>query len=380
MKLRRKIFDLIKQTFQEWQEDNVSRLAAALAYYTIFSLAPLLIIAITLAGLIWSRSTVQSQVLLQVQDLIGQNGADFVRSLLQNASINLDNGFFASIIGLGALIFGSIGVFRQLRNTLNSMWGIEPENESGFWKSVKLVLIKNLLSFAMVMGVGFLLIVSLVVSTIVSVMGSILTNIFLLPTFFMGIINTIVTLLIITFVFALLFKYLPETKVAWGDVILGGFVTAVLFLIGKYVIGLYLGKSSIGVTFGAAGSLALLLIWVYYSAQIFFFGAEFTQVYANKFGSKIRASKNASLIETEPHLAGQEIHSSYKNIKKYQPDPEISYIARSQSNVYMKAKRRYAVHKKSSDIFTGVFIISVILAFSFLSKMLLRLSFSNRNG
>ncbi len=286
----KKILDLFKKTYDEWQDDNVSRLAAALAYYTIFSLAPLLIIAVTVAGFVWSRNEVESQVLYQVQGLLGENGAEFVQSLMQNASVNLDSGIFTTVIGVGALIFGSIGVFRELHNALNTMWGIEEKKVNRFWNSLKSVFLENFLSFAMVMGVGFVLLVSLIISTGLTALNRILTDYLLLSGFLMGVINTVVTLAVVTLVFALLFKYLPDTQVAWKDVFLGGFVTAILFSIGKYAIGIYLGNSSVGVTFGAAGSLALLLIWVYYSAQIFFFGAEFTQVYANQYGSKIRTT------------------------------------------------------------------------------------------
>lgn len=288
MKTIKQILDLLKKTYTEWQEDNVSRLAAALAYYTIFSLAPLLIIAVTVAGFVWSRSEVEAQVLLQIQELLGENGAEFVQTLMQNASVNLDSGIFTTVVGVGALIFGSIGVFRQLRSALNTMWGIEEEKVEGIWKSIKSVLVDNIFNFAMVMSVGFILLVSLVISTGLTAVNSLVTEYLLISSFLVGLINTVVSLVIITLVFALLFKYLPETHVAWSDVFLGGFVTALLFGIGKYAIGIYLGNSSVGVTFGAAGSLALLLIWVYYSAQIFFFGAEFTQVYANQYGSKIR--------------------------------------------------------------------------------------------
>lgn len=287
MKIVKKALNLLKQTYEEWKDDKVSRLAAALAYYTIFSLAPLLLIAITVASLIWSRGTVETSVLNQMQGLLGADGADFIANMLQNASININQGIWTTIVGVGVLIFGSIGVFRELRNALNTMWGIETPEIKGFWKNIKHLILKNLLSFTMVLGVGFILLVSLLVSTALTALNGLVNTYIQLPQFLTGFLNTIVTLAIITLVFALLFKYLPETEVAWGDVFFGGFVTAALFLIGKFGIGIYLGNSSVGTTFGAAGSLALLLIWVYYSAQIFYFGAEFTQVYANRYGSKI---------------------------------------------------------------------------------------------
>lgn len=300
MNTAKKIIELLKQTFKEWQEDHVSRLAAALAYYTIFSLAPLLIIAITIAGLLWSRDAVETQVLTQMQGLIGAQGAEFVEAMLQDASANIKGGIIATIVGVVLLIFGAIGVFKQLRDTLNTIWEIPAKETEGFWQSIKSTIAKNLFSFAMVVAVGFLLLVSLIISTSLTALGDYISTLLALPDFVLIILNFVVTLLVIGFVFALLFKFLPETSVAWKDVLLGGFVTAFLFMLGKYAIGLYLGNSSVGVSFGAAGSLAVLLVWIYYSAQIVFFGAEFTQVYANKYGSKIRPTGDTDATDPEP--------------------------------------------------------------------------------
>ena len=313
-----KVFDLFKQTFQEWQEDKASLLAASLAYYTIFSLAPLLILAITVAGVILNRSAVEAQILIQAQNLIGKNGADFIKTLMENVSINLDKGIIASIIGLVALIFGAINIFRVLRNTLNTIWDVKVEEQNGFWKSIKSVLLENALSFAMVMGVGLILMVSFVLNTGLSALNGALSNAYFIPEFVISILNFAVTLAIITIVLALLFKFLPETEVAWSDVLLGCLVTSVLFLLGNFAISFYLGSSSIGVTFGAAGSLAVVLIWIYYSAQIIFFGAEFTQVYANKYGSKIRASEGARIISSTSQQAFGEQRF------KFQKDYKIS--------------------------------------------------------
>ena len=303
--------NLLKQTFKEGQEDNISRLAAALAYYTIFSLAPLLIIAIAIAGFIWRKSIVKSQVLIQIESLLGPQGSDFIQSLLENASANLQSsgGIFTTVIGVGVLIFGSIKAFRELRESLNVIWEVETPKVKGVWNSIKSVLKRDVLSFAMVMGVGFLLLVSLIFSTLLSLLSGVLQGFFPMPTVWMAILNNLVSLLIFSLVFSLLYKYIPQTRVAWSDVTLGGFVTAVLFLAGKFLIGLYLGNSSIGASFGAAGSLALLLVWVYYSAQILFFGAEFTQVYANKYGSAI--PKNAESTKHAPENSSRlESHSA----------------------------------------------------------------------
>lgn len=379
MKLLKKLFEIFKLTFQKWQEDDVSQLAAGLAYYTIFSLAPLLIIAITVAGFIWSRSSVETQVLSQLQAVLGKNGADLIKTLLENVTGNLNKGVFASMIGVLALIFGSINIFNQLRNTLNTIWDIRVEKQQGFWKSIKSILLDNILSFGMVMGVGFILLVSIIINTGLSMLNKTLSNIYFLPDFLTALINFVVSLTIITIILAFLFKYLPETEVAWKDVLLGCFITSVLFILGNYAISYYLGYSSIGVTFGAAGSLAVFLVWVYYSAQILFFGAEFTQVYANKFGSRIQASEGARIITSISHQTLEKTYLDKKRFEKYQPDPEISYIARSQSKVFMKDKRRKVVNKKLSDTYKGVLIISVILVVSFVSNMLVRLNFSKRN-
>ncbi len=379
MNILKKILNLFKKTFEEWQEDNVSRLAAALAYYTIFSLAPLLIIAVTIAGFVWSRSEVEAQVLLQIQDLIGENGAEFVQTLMQNASVNLENGIFASVIGIGALVFGSIGVFRELHNALNTMWGIKEEKVKGFWNSIKSFIFEKFLSFAMVMGVGFILLVSLIISTGLEALNRILADHFFLSGFLMGLINNLVTLAVITLVFALLFKYLPETHVAWGDVFLGGFVTAILFGLGKYAIGLYLGNSSVGVTFGAAGSLALLLIWVYYSAQIFFFGAEFTQVYANLYGSKIRTSV---LDENTPGKTSKAINlrnkvplvleSTLVNVEVIKDHQKIPNKADSSET--SSTKRKYGIQSGQHNSYKGVLTFLGVLLAGLISTITIKLN------
>ncbi|MAT43572.1 MAG: ribonuclease BN [Anaerolineaceae bacterium] len=308
MELLKKIFGLLKQTFKEYQEDNISRLAAALAYYTIFSLAPLLIIAISVAGFIWSQRAAESQVLAQMESLLGPQGTNFIQSLLDNASSHLQDGggVFTTVIGVGVLIFGSVKAFRELREALNTIWDVETPKQKGLWNSMKAVIKTDVLSFAMVMGVGFLLIVSLIFSTLLSTLGEILKSSLPLPNVWMAILNNLVTLFIFTIVFSILFKYLPQTRIAWGDVTLGGFVTALLFLAGKALIGLYLGNSSIGASFGAAGSLALLLVWIYYSAQILFLGAEFTQVYANQYGSNIPKYVN-KMPESKSRLEAENV-------------------------------------------------------------------------
>lgn len=277
---------LFKLTYQGWKEDYASRLSAALAYYTIFSLAPLLVIVIAITGLIWEAEAVRAQILSQVQSLVGAEGADFVANLITNTGSPGED-IVVLIIGILTLLFGALGVFNELHNSLNIILNVKQEQAKGFLQAVKKVIIDRLLSFTMILGIGFLLLVSLVVTAGLSATQETIGNAFPMSEFILQVVNLVISLGVITVLFALIFKFLPDAQIAWRDVWLGAFVTAMLFSIGKAAIGIYLGNSAVASIFGAAGSLVLLLLWIYYSAQILFFGAEFTQVYANKYGSKI---------------------------------------------------------------------------------------------
>jgi membrane protein len=287
-KMRKRLSDLpaiLKLAYQEWKEDDASRLSAALAYYTIFSLAPLLVIVIAVTGLIWQADVVRMQILSQVGDLIGSEGADFIANLISNRGKPAE-GIVALLIGILALLFGALGVFNELHNSLNIIWEVKVEKPAGFLQGVKKLLIDRFLSFAMILAIGFLLLVSLVVTAALSATQETIGNTFPLSELLLQIVNLAISLAVITVLFALLFKFLPDVEIEWRDVWVGAFVTALLFSVGKALIGIYLGNSAVASTFGAAGSLVLLLLWIYYSAQILFFGAEFTQVYANQYGSK----------------------------------------------------------------------------------------------
>ena len=277
---------ILKLSYQDWKEDKASRLSAALAYYTIFSLAPLLIIVIAVTGLFWQHQAVQDQVMGQIQGLVGKEGARFVSDLLTSAS-NPARGITATIIGIITLVFGALGVFNELHNSLNIIWNVKEEETKGFLQSVKKIILDRFLSFTMILGIGFLLLVSLVISAGLSAVQTTVGNAIPLSEVVLQIINLVISIGVITVLFALLYKFLPDAEIAWRDVWLGAFVTAILFSLGKFLIGLYLGNSAVASSFGAAGSLVLLLVWIYYSAQILFFGAEFTQVYANRLGSRI---------------------------------------------------------------------------------------------
>jgi len=292
-----RLWDLLRKTLTEWQEDKAPRLAAALAYYTAFSLAPILVIAIAVVGVVFDRQAAREQVVRQINSLAGPQGAELVDSML-NAAQDMGENVLATVFGLLALIFGATGVFGQLQDALNTMWEVAPKPQKGITGFIK----KRFFSFTMVVGVGFLLLVSLAISAALSALSE--WSVGLLPGLeaVMQGINFVVSLLVITLLFALVFKYVPDAEIAWWDVWLGAGVTALLFTIGKLLIGLYLGNTDVTEGFGAAGALVVILLWVYYSAQISFFGAEFTQVYANAYGSRVVPDEDAVALSEEARL------------------------------------------------------------------------------
>jgi membrane protein len=295
MRLKR-IFKLLKDTATEWNEDNVPMFAAALAYYTIFSLAPLLLIAIAIVGFFFGEAAAQGEIVRQIQGLIGRDGAEAIQTMIQNAHKPGSGGALATIVGVVLLFLGASGVFGQLQTALNTIWEVKPKPGNG----IRSFLQSRFLSFAMVLVIGFLLLVSLVLSTVLAAIGSFFSN--LLPGFSaLGeIINFVVSFAVVTLLFAGIYKFLPDVKVPWKNLWVGAGVTSLLFTIGKALIGLYLGSSGVSSTYGAAGSIVVLLLWVFYSAQILLFGAEFTQVYSKYQGTPIRPSKHAVQIVKEP--------------------------------------------------------------------------------
>jgi membrane protein len=346
--------NLLKLTYQGWKEDKASRLAAALAYYTIFSLGPLLIIVIAVTGFFWQREAVQSSVMNQVQGLVGAEGATFVSDLLTSAS-DPARSILATILGVITLIFGALGAFNELHNALNTIWEVKEEETKGFLESIKKVIFSRLLSFTMILGIGFLLLVSLVISAGLSAVQETVGNAIPVSEILLQIINLIISIGVITVLFALIFKYLPDAEIAWRDVWLGAFVTALLFSLGKFLIGLYLGNSAVGSSFGAAGSLVLLLVWIYYSAQILFFGAEFTQVYANNYGSKIVPEG-----EEKPAEPGPAPQSSRRQpVRAYRPElamPAASAIMQGERGLEREKQQtaRIFVGLMAASFFTGI--------------------------
>ena len=279
---------LIKETFSEWSEDKASRLAAALAYYVAFSLGPILVIAIAVVGLFYDKTSAQQQIITQIGRMAGPNAGELVNSML-NAAREMGSNWLAAVLGLVALVFGATGVFGELQDSLNTIWDVELKPGIGLMGIIK----KRFFSLTIIIGFGFLLLISLIITAGLSALQG--WSLGLFPGFevLMQLLNFGVSILVITVLFGLLFKFVPDVEIAWRDVWLGAGVTSILFTIGKFLIGVYLGNGSAVNQFGAAGSLAIILLWVYYSSQITFLGAEFTQVYANKFGSRVEPDEDA---------------------------------------------------------------------------------------
>ncbi|MEA3207471.1 MAG: rane protein [Chthoniobacter sp.] len=288
-------FSLTKQAAIAWMDDNAPTLGAALAYYTIFSLAPLLIISIGLAGMVLGQEAAQGQIFDQLRSLVGDEGGRAMQEMVRNAGSEKDTSVFATVLGGVTLLFGASTVFGQLQTSLNAVWGVQPKPGRG----VRGIIEDRVLSFGLILAVGFLLLVSLVLTAVVAGVGKWMGGVLPGGEAMTQVLNFALSLAVITALFAMIFKMLPDAKIAWHDVWIGAFITALLFVIGKSVLGIYLGKSSVGSSFGAAGSLIVLVVWVYYSAQILFFGAEWTQVYANRFGSHVEPTKNAVAIDKE---------------------------------------------------------------------------------
>jgi membrane protein len=289
------LWQLLKQAFDEWSEDRVPRLAAALSYYTTFSLAPLLILVIGIAGVVFGTDAVQGSLDNQLRGLLGDDGAKAIQEIVQNANKNSGSGFVASALSLGALLLGATGVFGELQDSLNTIWEVKPKAGRGIRGLVR----DRILSFGMVLAIAFLLIVSLVVSAVLSGIGTFMGGLMPGSELLGHALDIVVSIAILTLLFATIFKWLPDVILSWRDVWIGAAATSVLFTIGKLLIGLYLGRGSVTSVYGAAGSLVVVLVWVYYSAQILFFGAELTQVYANQYGSHVLPAHNAEPVTEE---------------------------------------------------------------------------------
>lgn len=286
------LFSLVKEAAGEWMDDNAPTLGAALAYYTIFSLAPLLIISIALAGIFLGHQAAQGQIFDELRMLVGEEGGRAIQEIVRTADVEKQTSVLSMILGGVTLLFGASTVFGQLQASLNAIWGVQAKPGRG----VRGIIRDRILSFGLILSVGFLLLVSLLLTAVVAAVGKWMGGALPGGEVVAHVLNFTLSFAVITALFAMIFKTLPDVKIAWRDVWIGAAVTALLFVVGKSALGIYLGKSSIGSQFGAAGSLIVLVVWVYYSAQIVFFGAEITQLYANRFGSHVEPTSNAVMI------------------------------------------------------------------------------------
>ena len=294
----KKTWDLIKSAASSWIDDYAPSMGAALAYYTVFSIAPLLLIVISIAGLVFGEEAARGEIVTQLQGLMGADAAKAIEGLLESVS-QPGKGILGTLVGIAVLLIGATTVFGELQDALDRIWRAPAREGSGLWNLLR----ARLLSFGMILGVGFLLIASLVVSAGLSALGRWWAPLFGGWEVLLQVVNFAVSFALVTAVFAMIYKIMPRVKIEWHDVWIGAAVTSLLFTIGKFLIGLYIGKSGVASGFGAAASLVVLLIWVYYSAQIFLLGAEFTWVYAHTFGS-LKGEPMAPRAPEIPSAAG----------------------------------------------------------------------------
>jgi membrane protein len=317
MKLK-DVVKILKETVAEWSEDNVPLLAAALAYYTVFSLAPLLLIAIAIAGAVFGEEAAKGEMIGQIQGLVGAQGAEAIQTMIANANKPGSGGTIATITGVVFLLFGASGVFGQLQAALNTIWEVKPKPGQGIGSFLQ----SRFLSFAMVLVIGFLLLVSLVLSAFLAGISHLFGN-FVPDLVIVGqILNFVISFGVITVLIAAIYKFLPDVRVPWRNLWVGAGVTALLFNIGKFLLGLYLGNSTIGSAYGAAGSFVVVLTWVFYSAQILLFGAEFTQVYSKYRGTPIEPSKHAIRV---PKVSKTDDRSEMKIQTESRPTKQPRY-------------------------------------------------------
>lgn len=293
MKLRT-IWALLKQAVYKAMDDRVPRLGAAVAFYTILSMAPLLVIATAIAGLIFGEDAARGKIVEDLTGYVGKQGAEAIQAMLANARTPR-SGLIATAVGVVTLLFAATGVFSELHDSMNTIWNVQLKPGNGVLAYIK----DRALAFVMVLGIAFLLLLSLVVSTSMAAINTFFEGALAFPGSTHAL-SFIVSFAVITLLFAMMFRVLPDVKIAWGDVWFGAIVTSLLFTAGNWLLGMYLGRSSLGSAYGAAGSLVVLLVWVYYSAQIYFFGAELTRVYADAYGHPIIPAEGAVRIKCGP--------------------------------------------------------------------------------
>jgi membrane protein len=280
---RKSLWQFLRTVFTQWMGDEPFLLASSLSYYTLFSIAPLLVIAIAVAGFVFDREAAQNQIVETIGGMIGPESAEAIQGMIENASNKPRTGIISTLVGAVTLLIGAGGVVGQLQYSLNQIWEVEPKSGQGIWVFIR----QRFISFAMVLAVGFLLLVSLVITALLTGFSQFLGSLMGGAEFIGHLLDIVVSFGFVTLLFAMIYKFVPDAQIQWNDVWIGAALTSILFTIGKYLIGLYLGSSGVSSAYGAAGSLVTVLLWVYYSSLIFLLGGEFTQGYATTYGSGI---------------------------------------------------------------------------------------------
>jgi len=290
------LYDLLKDTIREWQTDNVSLLAAALAYYTAFALAPLIIVIVAVLGVFLNQSDIQAQIIDEISTSIGSGAAGVAEDLINNLT-NTGEGLISTMISIVLLLIGALGVFNHFQSALDQIWGVNTGDRNA---GVKGFLKDKLASFSMILVIGFLLMVSLAVSTALSIVDRYILDLLPATGIILRILNELLALLVTSALFMAIFKILPHARITWRDVAVGGAMTAFLFTIGRLALSEYLTNGAVASTYGAAGAFVIILLWVYYSAHIVLFGAEFTQVYARHHGTQITSKIEQARRKADP--------------------------------------------------------------------------------
>ena len=281
-------WDVVRAAMSEWVDDKAPRLGAALAFYSALSLAPLLVVVLAVAGLAYGKQAAEGRLVWQIRDMVGVEGAKAIQAVI-SAAHKRTSGIIATTVGLATLFFSASSAFVELTDALNTIWRVPVCPRQSSIASLFAMIKGRTLAFVMVLGGGFLLLLLLIVSTWITAVETFFRNLLPMPPSALDAVNFLLSFLVMTLIFAMIYKALPDVRLTWGDVAIGAAITSLLFTIGKYLIGLYLSTSTIASSYGAAGSFLVVLLWVYYSAQVFFLGAEFTKVYTQRYGSHFRA-------------------------------------------------------------------------------------------
>jgi membrane protein len=306
------IWKLIKEAFSGFSQDKVLKLSASLAYYTVFSIGPMIIVIIYLCDLFWGREAIEGTIYGQVKGFVGGDAAQQLQEIIRNASLS-NKGHIAAVIGFITLLMGATGVFAEIQDSINSIWGLKPKPKAGLIKMI----LNRLLSFSVVITLGFLLLVSLIINGLLEGFMNKLQQIFPdIAVIFIYVFNLLLTFSVTTFLFAIIFKVLPDARIRWKDVFIGAMSTAILFMLGKFAITFYIGSSNVGTTYGTAGSLVVILLWVYYSSVILYFGAEFTKAYATDYGQQIHPNQYAVWVREVTVEEGKGTLKQKEQVKK----------------------------------------------------------------